>query len=295
MENQTKQKLLITRGLPASGKTTYAKNWVEENPEKRIRVEKDEIRKDSKLFIDGVYNKERGDESIVVKERDRLIHSALSRGFSVVSSDTNLNSKNIVQLQNIAKQYDAELEIKEFYEISLRELIERDKNRSRSVGENTIRDLFYKYVKVMPTYLKFNAELPFVIVCDIDGTLTLDQKSKKLNQEEINIAIAHILDAIKIINYAKIILITKRDMSLETQTKDWLELNDIEYDFIVFNTDLDKSESALKIEFIEQQVIDKYNILAWFDDNTEVCNILRDVYGINVMQTGDPNYRCKDN
>jgi predicted kinase len=72
-----KLKVLILRGLQASGKTTYAKElelkgWV--------RVEKDEIRKDERLFKDGVYNHKRGDEGLVLKERNRLIREALSNG-----------------------------------------------------------------------------------------------------------------------------------------------------------------------------------------------------------------------
>ena len=65
--------VVITRGLPASGKTTFARQWVSEDKENRVRVEKDEIRKDGRLFKDGEYSHRRGDESIVIKERDRLI------------------------------------------------------------------------------------------------------------------------------------------------------------------------------------------------------------------------------
>lgn len=36
--------LRITRGYPSSGKTTYARNWVAEDPEHRVRVNRDDLR-----------------------------------------------------------------------------------------------------------------------------------------------------------------------------------------------------------------------------------------------------------
>ena len=36
--------LVITRGLPGSGKTTYARAWVAEDREHRARVNRDDIR-----------------------------------------------------------------------------------------------------------------------------------------------------------------------------------------------------------------------------------------------------------
>lgn len=37
-------KLIITRDLPASGKTTWARSWVAEDPIHRTRVNRDDIR-----------------------------------------------------------------------------------------------------------------------------------------------------------------------------------------------------------------------------------------------------------
>jgi predicted kinase len=37
-------KLILTRGVPASGKSTWAKAWVEEDPLNRVRVNRDNLR-----------------------------------------------------------------------------------------------------------------------------------------------------------------------------------------------------------------------------------------------------------
>lgn len=224
-----------------------------------------------------------------------MLHSALSHNKSVICSDTNLTQKSVNQIVSIAKEYDAEVEIKDFFDVSIKELIERDKNRPKSVGENKIRDLFYKHVKNMPTFVKFNPVLPFVVVCDLDGTLYLDETKHKLSTEDINIGVAHTLDGIKVINYCKVFILSTREASLTEQTEEWLERNSIEHDkLFTLEVDDESSEECKKAKFIEEQIIGKYNVLLWLDDDPQVCNMLRDVYGFNVAQLGDPNYRKKE-
>lgn len=289
-----KLKVLILRGLPACGKTTYAKTLEEKG---WVRVEKDEIRKDDRLFKEGGYNHKRGDENIVLKERNRLIRDALGAGKSVVSSDTNLNPKHITGITSIAREFGATVEQKDFLDVPLAELIERDKKRENSVGEQVIRNMFHSFVKTMPTFLKYDPNLPFVVVSDLDGTLTLGPKDRspyewlKVGQDDINLGVAHALDGIKLIDYCKIFIFSGRDGICRPQTEDWLDRHDIEYDKLVMReVDDNRSDAVVKAEFIEAHIRGKYNILLWFDDRVRVADMLRDVYGINVAQLGDPNY-----
>jgi len=303
MKNELK--VVITRGLPASGKTTYARNWVSIDEANRVRIEKDEIRNESKLFKDGAYNHKRGDESIVIKERDRRIHNALSAGKSVISSDTNLVKKHVSQISAIARKYDAEIEVKDFFDVPLKELIERDSKREHSVGEQVIRRMFHEQVKTLPTFLEFDPTLPFVVVSDLDGTLTLGPKNRspyewsKVGQDDINLGVAHALDGIRVIDHAKVFIFSGRNSVCRPETEDWLDRNDIEYDLLAMrpqflegtNIEDNRSDEVIKAEFIEEYIVGKYNVLLWFDDRPRIADMLRDVYGINVAQIGDPNYK----
>lgn len=38
------KKIILTRGIPGSGKSTWAKTWVAESPETRIRLNWDDMR-----------------------------------------------------------------------------------------------------------------------------------------------------------------------------------------------------------------------------------------------------------
>ncbi len=302
-----KQKIIITKGLPASGKSTWARQHVLENPEFVI-VEKDQIRKDSRLFKGGEYVHKRGDESIVVKERDRLIRQALQNGKSVISSDTNLVQKHVTQMSSIARQNNATVEVVSFLDVPLKELIERDSKREASVGEQVIRKQFHESVKTMPTFLKYDPELPFVVISDLDGTLTLGPKDrspyewKKVGNDDLNIGVAHMIDGVRVIEYCDVLVFSGRDEVCRPETEVWLEKNDIEYQHLYmrrsdhYKIEGDSksgqaSDTLVKAEMIEKYIRGKYNVLIWFDDRPQVADMLRDVYGINVAQVGDVNFK----
>lgn len=289
-------KIIITKGLPASGKSTFARKWVAESPKNRVQVEKDQIRKNGELFKGGAYDYKRGDESTVLRERDKMIRRALNEGKDVVVSDTNLVSKHINQITNIAKEYNAEVEVKAFLDIPIATLIDRDAAREDSVGEQVIRRMFHDHVKKLPTFLKFDPKLPFCVVSDLDGTLTLGPKNrspydwKKVGNDDINLGLSHVLDGISNIGYAKVFIFSGRDAVCRPETEEWLERQCIDYDALYMREEGDsRNDAIVKSEMIEKHIKGKYNVLIWFDDRVRVANTLRDVYGINVAQFGDPN------
>lgn len=300
---ESKLKLIVCRGLPASGKTMWADHYIREHSD-TVKIEKDEIRKEGRLFEDGVYNHRRGDEGIVIKERDRRIREALQEGKSVISSDTNLLSKHIVQMSNIARQNNAKIEVVNFLDVALGELIYRDSRRDdKMVGEQVIRKMFHDHVKKMSTFLEYDPDLPFVVISDLDGTLTLGPKDRspyewqKVGNDDLNIGVAHLLDGVKMINYAKVFIFSGRDEVCRLETETWLEKNDIEYDKLYMRRSDHLNEGGghvadtkVKMEMIEKYIRGKYNILLWFEDRPKIADMLRDVYGINVAQLGDPNW-----
>jgi predicted kinase len=297
-----KLKLIITRGLPASGKSSWADAFIVKNPN-FVKVEKDQIRKDARLFKDGVYSHRRGDESIVLKERDRLIRKALQNGKSVISSDTNLVKKHISQLSAIARQNKAAVEIKDFLDVPLAELIERDLKRENSVGEQVIRRMFHENVKKMSTFLKYDPGLETIVVCDVDGSLTNGPKDRspyewhKVGNDDINLGTAAILDGIKTIGLYKVFLFSGRDEVCRSETEAWLEKNDIEWDKLYMRKSdhVDEhgnqvKDTIVKSDMIEKYIRGKYNILFWIDDRPIVVQMLKDVYGINTFARGDQRY-----
>ena len=138
-------KLIITRGLPASGKSTWAKQWVLEDPEHRVRINQDDIR----LMLGKYWVPSR--EKLVQEIQFNAIIEALNREFDVVIDNTNLNNKVLDQFNRLIKTFeDYEIEYKDFFDTPLSVCIERDKNRDLQVTEKVIRSFYNNYKDKYP-------------------------------------------------------------------------------------------------------------------------------------------------
>ena len=136
------KKMLICRGVPASGKSTWAMEWVAESPDSRRRVNRDDIR----YAVYGVYSDASINEQLVTEIENQQVENALVAGLDVVIDATNLNAKSIRRFSDIADKHNYEVEIKDF-EVSLEEAILRDSRREKSVGEEVIKSFFVRYIK----------------------------------------------------------------------------------------------------------------------------------------------------
>lgn len=115
-------RLVILRGLPASGKTTWAHAWVAEDRVSRARVNRDELR----LMLHGPERFYSPETEVSVKQaRNGIIHGMLATGVSVVVDETNLRESDVEDLAMIGTSYDARVEI-EVMAASVEECIARD-------------------------------------------------------------------------------------------------------------------------------------------------------------------------
>ena len=138
-------KLIICRGLPASGKSTWAKQWVLEDPEHRVRINQDDIR----LMLGKYWVPSR--EKLVQEIQFDAIIEALNREFDVVIDNTNLNNKVLDQFNRLIRTFeDYEIEYKDFFDTPLSVCIERDKNRDLQVTEKVIRSFYNNYKDKYP-------------------------------------------------------------------------------------------------------------------------------------------------
>ena len=138
-------KFIICRGLPASGKSTWAKQWVLEDPEHRVRINQDDIR----LMLGKYWVPSR--EKLVQEIQFDAIVEALCRKFDVVIDNTNLNKKVLDKFDCLIKTFeDYEIEYKDFFDTPLSVCIERDKNRELQVTEKVIRGFYNNYKDMYP-------------------------------------------------------------------------------------------------------------------------------------------------
>ncbi len=135
----------MCKGLPASGKSHFAKQYVKDNPD-FIRVNRDDLR----LMLGQKWSQKL--ESIVYAAEMTAIRFALTNGFSVIVDDCNLNPENEKRFKRIlVNEYDMQhdFEIKDFTKVDLKLCIQRDEQRQGSacVGKQVIMDMWEKYLK----------------------------------------------------------------------------------------------------------------------------------------------------
>lgn len=130
-------KLYICRGLPASGKTFWARQFVSEQGFRGCRVNRDDL---GQMAHNGVFSPER--EFFVVRAATTMIAQALMAGYDVISDDTNLQNYICKQLITIATVCGRQVEWV-LFETPLEVCIKRDKRRqgAASVGEGVIRQM----------------------------------------------------------------------------------------------------------------------------------------------------------
>lgn len=134
--------LWMTRGLPASGKSTWARAKQAEFPLGEVkRVNKDDLRA---MLDGGKWSSE--NEEFVVQVRDHIVVSALADGKHVIVDDTNLAPKHEVRLRQLAREGGADFELVDFTHVPLEECIARDRGRAACVGERVIREMWQQFV-----------------------------------------------------------------------------------------------------------------------------------------------------
>ena len=132
--------LIVTRGLPASGKSTWSRKIVETFPGTHIRVNRDDIRN----MLGQYWVPKR--EKVVSRIEKEAIVAGLEKGYNVIIDATNLNPKTMAKWESLAYEYKVELTVKDFTDVSVAECLTRDKLREASVGREVILEMATKYL-----------------------------------------------------------------------------------------------------------------------------------------------------
>lgn len=283
------KKLIMTKGLPASGKTTFAKAALEEHPGACKRVNKDDLR----AMLDGG-KWSRDNEKFVLAVRDQIIGAALDAGKHVICDDTNLAPKHRERLEQLAKQHGAALEVEDFTHVSVEECIARDRKRPNYVGEKTIRSMHEQFLEPAPPIVEYDPKLPDCIIVDIDGTIAqmngrgpYEWKrvgEDKPRREVIDAVVAHR-------SYWPVVLIifSGRDECCREETKQWLAKTDLVGWFLYMRPEGDmRPDTVIKREMHDAHIAGKYNVKAIFDDRPQVIRLWQSLgFGDRIFNVGD--------
>lgn len=137
--------VIINVGVPASGKSTWTKEFIKKNPD-YVRVSRDSFRymlKDSGWCEPKI-------EKMITNLVNNAILTALSNKLNVIVDNTNLRAKSINQIIDLVHEY-ADVTYRIFEEAK-NTLYERDAAREHSVGRDVIDKMYNNWLNLKATF-----------------------------------------------------------------------------------------------------------------------------------------------
>lgn len=161
------KRIIFTRGIPASGKSTWAKQEVLKDPEHSVRINRDDLRN-----MSGQYWVPAREDYIKACKSTILINAINFKFNTIIIDEMNLNPKETGHLKGVISMMNETIkdiedkyivEIKDFTNVSLDVCLERDSKRENPIGEKVIRGIFNKYrdlynLRENEQYTNINAE-----------------------------------------------------------------------------------------------------------------------------------------
>lgn len=291
--------LHLTRGLPASGKTTFARSWVAENPAERIRINRDDVR----AMIHQLHG------GVTEFETTRVCHAAvracLRAGRDVICDDTNLNAKFVKTLLKIAAQTGADVEFHDF-----------PADGGHSVGSEVIRSMYDRYLDPhhgqlpprpqLPAGPKFAPYVPIpgtpkAVLVDLDGTVAHNDGHRSFyDYSKVRGDSVHhdIVELVKMFAWAygyKVIFVSGREDICREDTIEWLadrcDLREGEDYIGLFMRDAGdgRDDGIVKLEIFDREIRDHYDVRYVLDDRDRVVAAWRSI-GLRVLQVQDGDF-----
>ncbi|HQM97253.1 MAG TPA: AAA family ATPase [Clostridia bacterium] len=294
------KKVILPRGLQASGKTTWAKQFIKDNPD-YIRLSRDDFRH----MLDG-YTYSKATEKIVTDMMQTCIITAIKTGKNLILDETNLNKKFLDEKIDMFIRNGYEIEIKDF-PITIGEALTRDAARQFPIGASVIKRTWRNYEIELKEMIDRNkpkllpvSGLPSCIIVDIDGTLANSVHRKIFDEtaygtDMVILPVRTVLRSLKRETGYTILLFSGREDKgvAKENTERWLFDNNVPYDELFMRKEGDhRNDTIVKREMFEEHVREKYNAMFVIDDRPSVVQMWVDLglFVFNVNQ--DP--MCKN-
>jgi predicted kinase len=300
--------LIITRGLPGSGKTTHARAWVAGDRANRARVNRDDLRAmlDDSAFEKGVT------EPRILAARDAAILGLLGKGLSVICDDTNLPQRTARDLARLARRARADFCVCDYTDVPLETCIARDAARTdkRPVGETVIRDMHIRYLAgrqyPLPQpeepqdgalepwpYSPAEGSVPAVLV-DIDGTVALKGARSpfdetRVHEDRPNLPVITVVRAMAAQGYW-LVFVSGRTAGCRAATEKWLAEHVGAQFGLYMRAEGDKrKDSTVKREIFDEHIREAYDVACVIDDRNQVVTMWRSL-GLTVLQCAEGDF-----
>lgn len=290
--------VILTIGLPASAKTSWATEFVRKN-DGWVRVNRDDFR----FMLQNKPVLEFKAEDMVTDLVIATVRKALLTGYNVIVDNTHCRLKYINALCDELNDL-ATIEFR-YFDVPAKVCIERDEKRERKVGPDVINKMAKDLSIMLETFdfqtrkkkprnpkdysEDWSEDLQPVVISDIDGTLChmLDRRGPfewhKVGRDRPDHGMIEVLRAWKATGKT-IILVSGRDSVCREETIEWMKEYDVPFDHLFMRPKDDfRKDSLVKREIYENEIKDKFNVVMIYDDRDQVVQTWREL-GLKCAQ-----------
>lgn len=288
----------MPRGIPASGKSTYAKTWAATDPDNRVRVSRDDIRR----MITGTEQTilTYPQEQHVSELEKQIALTALQAGKDVVIDAMNLRNQYVRPWMNLGFP----VEFIDF-PVDLDLALARNESRGGKVPEKVLRSIYQRYTRdgVLPAppvpdppmeaYVP-DLSLPPAVLVDMDGTLAHFNgrgpfEWGKVSGDILDKPVAGVVDALHREGLTVIVMSGRSDVCRK-DTLRWLKTHEVPHDHLFMRAAGDnRPDTVIKAELFKTHIRDRYNVHLAIDDRDSVVRQWR-AMGLKCLQAAEGNF-----
>jgi predicted kinase len=315
------QHIQILIGISGSGKSTYARQFVQENPT-YLRLNRDDLRRSLVSVPLNDYwrwdskRKDRIERAVSVLEKTALT-AALDGGWNIILDNTHLRRKYITDILKQVENRSVTVTFRCF-DVPLDEAIRRDAARPDVVGEAVIQEQYARYMnlkKIVDTTqtLVFpkaattrgnvptqqDDQLPRCILVDIDGTVASMQGRSPFDWRNVHLdapkrPVINVVKALRAAGYA-VVFLSGRDSIARADTVSWIQAHigwteGTDYALYMRATNDNRKDSIIKRELFEANIQGHFFVEVVLDDRDQVVALWRNELGLTCLQVDYGNF-----
>ena len=289
----SRRKLLMMKGLPASGKSTWAKEYMD-NTENCARINFDLLRE---MLHFGVYSSSREKK---VKEVARATAKALFDGGAriVIMDNTGLSKSQIDLCNQIAMDNMADVVVEDFTGVDVEICIQRDfKRGEKAVGEKVIRKFWNDYLRKPNGHAGHDLALPQCVIVDLDGTVFDHGNERspydgdKVYNDEVRNHVATVVRLLAADGY-KVVFVSGREDIGKCRSETIRCIDDklvgiSDYELYMRAGGDHRKDSVVKTELYNNHIKGRYDVFAIMDDRRQVIEAWDELgFGDRIFRVG---------
>lgn len=304
--------VVVMRGLPASGKSTFARTLCEEAGFFRLNMD------DTRAQLGfgngtGLWTREK--EAVAFDLMLANLVQLVRANQDVVVDNTHIRKDWLLRYKKALRFENVQFQIADFTGVPIGTCLER--NALRAEGERVPEDAIRKMAKTLQgqakpvsgEWMNEGVGLPHIepyvpdttkpkaILVDLDGTLYLHQGRSPYDYSlvETDKANPAVLEVIKLFHNAGyfILLASGRPESAREATRRALARDGVPYvnrHFWMRPTGVSEADLLVKLKIFNDNIRDKFNVVFSLDDRDQVIHLYRRLLKVPTFQVNDGNF-----